>query len=72
MQVVDAALKRDGEVDQIGLAFAEQNRLAGLEPPYPDDDEQGRQQRQHGDNGCADRDPGGGRTGDVHAARRRR
>ena len=63
VQVVDPPLQRDGEVDEVALAAAEQNRLAiaqragSAASSQTTDDE-----RDDGDRGSADRDPGGGRA----------
>ena len=61
VQVVDPALERDGEVDEVALAAAEQHLLACLQAPHAKPDPGGHQER----NDCryrrADRDPGGSR-----------
>src|SRR6266536_3453543 len=69
VEVVDPALERDGEVDEVGLAAAEQHELRRAHAPQGEvvaDREEERQSRRHRG---ADRDPAGDRGAEVHQLR---
>ena len=61
VQVVDPALERDGELDEVALAPAEQHLLARPQALDAQPDPGGQQERDHCCRRRADRDPGGGR-----------
>jgi hypothetical protein len=58
VQVVDARLQRDGEVDEIVLAAAEQHRLRGAHPPHAAPEDGDERQRDDSGGTGAERDPG--------------
>src|SRR5207245_1849489 len=67
VEVVDPALERDGEVDEVGLAAAEQDELGGPHAPEPEEVERGEDERDGGCGGCPDRDPACDGAREAHA-----
>ena len=48
MEVVDASLQRDGELDEVGAAAAEQHALRRAQPPHPHPEPRAERQRPGG------------------------
>ena len=60
VEVVDAALERDGEVDEVGAAAAEQDALRRPEPSHAYPQPEARSERDRGRRGRRDGDDQGG------------
>ena len=66
MKVVDARLQRDGEVDEVVLATAEQDQLRPADAAQRQIVGERDEERDDGRNGGAERDPAGDRGAQVH------
>ena len=66
MEVVDPALQRDREVDEVGLAAAEQHELAAADAAQGREVHRRDEEGEDGDRERGDRDPRGRGRADVH------
>jgi hypothetical protein len=66
MQIVDAALERNGEVDEVGLAAAEQDVLRAADASQRCEARDAEEDGDGRGRGCTDRDPRCDGGADVH------